>query len=202
MERLGRAPASDAVSTGISACRHVSTKANWGRFLDLSVPIASLISELSPLPAKLPVSKCYGWPRCRSITFVREYSASAGITLPVMSRRSACRRSIGGIFPFAGMRTILPAATARRVSHGRRPQSRSDTHAASAVPLRGVGTEARVRRSPLSSRQEHSMNLGAFSISLAVKDIEASTGGREHNGTGQLHRGGPGRKPDLVDQHV
>jgi hypothetical protein len=74
MERRGRAPASDAVSTGISACRHVSTKANWGRFLDLSVPIASLISELSPLPAKLPVSKCYDWPRCRSITFVREYS--------------------------------------------------------------------------------------------------------------------------------
>ena len=79
MERLGRAPASDAVSTGISACRHLSTKANWGRFLDLSVPIASLISELSPLPAKLPVSKCYGWPRCQSITFVREYSVSAGM---------------------------------------------------------------------------------------------------------------------------
>ena len=93
MERLGRAPASDAVSTGISACRHVSTKANCGRFLDLSVPIASFISELSPLPAKLPVSKCYGWLLCGSITFVREYSATvarplrrsrANLRIPVM----------------------------------------------------------------------------------------------------------------------
>jgi hypothetical protein len=32
--------------------------ANWVRCLDFSVPIASLISELSPLPAGLPVSKC------------------------------------------------------------------------------------------------------------------------------------------------
>lgn len=55
MERPDHAPASDAVSTGISACRHMPTKANWGRFLDCSVPIASLISELSPLPAELPV---------------------------------------------------------------------------------------------------------------------------------------------------
>jgi hypothetical protein len=59
MERLGRAPASDAVSTGISACRHVSTKANWGRFLDLSVPIASLISDLS---------LCRRNRRCRNAT--------------------------------------------------------------------------------------------------------------------------------------
>jgi hypothetical protein len=58
MERLDRAPASDAVSTGIAACRHRSvTKANWGRFVMPSVPIASLISEPSPMPAELPVSK-------------------------------------------------------------------------------------------------------------------------------------------------
>jgi hypothetical protein len=58
MDRLDRAPASDAVSTGISACRHKSvTNANWGRFVTPSVPIASLISEPSLTPAGLPMQK-------------------------------------------------------------------------------------------------------------------------------------------------
>jgi hypothetical protein len=57
MERLGRAPASDAAPACHSGSRRVPATANAVRCRDMKVPFASIISELYPLPAGLPVSE-------------------------------------------------------------------------------------------------------------------------------------------------